>query len=77
MPDPTNDRDQIRFAQIRGRMINSLVKNMPQTYVESSGAKDREEFREKLAESSIILSIVDCCAYEAQCIEEERARVRR
>lgn len=76
MPDPKSDADQLRFAQIRGRMLDGLAKNLPQFFVESSGAKSREDFRDRLCSSDMILAIVDACAYEAQCIEEERSRTR-
>ena len=75
MPDPHSDKDQHRFAQIRSRMLDGLARNMPQVYVESSGAVSRSKFRDKLIESDMILTIIDACAYEAQCMEEERARL--
>jgi hypothetical protein len=55
-------------------MLECLVKNLPQVFLESSGANTRDEFRENLCESSFVVAIVEACAYEAQCIEEERTR---
>lgn len=74
MPDPTSDADQLRFAQIMDRMFNGLVKNLPDYFLEQSGAKSRMGLRDKLVASSSIMSIIECCAYEAQCIEEEARR---
>lgn len=74
MPNPNNDKDQHRFAQIRGRMLDGVAKNLPDYFVEASGAKDRADLRIKIMESESILNIIDCCAYEAQCIEEEEGR---
>ena len=73
MPDPRNDRDQHRFAQIVGRMLDGVAKNAPEYFIESSGVKTRDEFRHKLTESTMVQTIVECCAYEAQLIEEERS----
>ena len=74
MPDLRSDQDQHRFAQIKLRMLDSLAINAPSYLVSGAGVKTREEFRQKLDESPTILSIVECCAYEAQRMEEERAR---
>lgn len=71
MPNPASDADQLRFAQLRDRMFDSLTKNLPSAFMESAGAQSRKGFRDKLMESDIIISIVECCAYEALCIEEE------
>ncbi|MGD9726496.1 MAG: hypothetical protein AB7L09_02855 [Nitrospira sp.] len=71
MPNPRSDRDQHRFAVIVARMMKSVADNMPPHFVEISGAKTRDEFRAKLSESDSIMSIIECCAYEAQCMEEE------
>lgn len=76
MPDPTSDADQLRFAQIRDRMIQGLINNLPMAYIEGSGAKSRIGFRDKIAESPMLLTIIETCAYEAQCIEEENARTK-
>ena len=76
MPNPKNDADQHRFAQIRSRMLDGLIKSLPDVFVESSGAKSREEFRDKLCNSTLILSIIDVCAYESQTMEEEMSRGR-
>lgn len=73
MPNPTSDTDQLRFAQIRSRMLDGLAENLPDYMVESSGAKDREDFVEKLCKSESIVRIIDVCAYVAQAIEEERS----
>lgn len=77
MPDPLSDADQLRFAQIRGRMLDGLAEHLPSHMVEAAGVKTRTEFGDKLKESDSILSIVEVCAYVAQTIEEERARVHR
>ena len=74
MPNPNSDRDQHRFAQIRSRMLDGLVENLPEFMVTSSGAASREEFRDKLCESSTILAIIESCAYVSQSIEEEKSR---
>ena len=77
MPNPASDSDQLRFSQIRSRMLEGLAKNLPEYFLESSGAKDRDELVDKLRDSPLVVSIIDSCAYEAQCIEEERVRRRR
>lgn len=77
MPSPLSDTDQLRFASIRSRMIESTAQNLPTPFMEQSGAKTRDELREKLAESKSIMAIIECCAYEALCIEEEKKRGRR
>ena len=76
MPDPLSDRDQHRFAQIRSRMLEGLVLNLPRHMMESSGAKTHEEFKERLCESDAILAIIEVCAWVSQTIEEEKARGR-
>lgn len=77
MPDPKSDRDQLRFAQIRERLLNGITKNMPSYYVEASDSQSRKGFREKLMESDLVLHLLECCAYEVLCMEEERGDVRR
>lgn len=72
MPDPKSDKDQHRFIQIRERMLDGVAKNLNEVFMHPSGAKDRAQFRAKLMESGAILGIIECCAYEAQCMEEER-----
>lgn len=74
MPDPTNDRDQLRFAQIKRRMVERLMENLPPFYIEELGVKSNKGLLEKLAESDFLMAVLESCAYEAQCIEEERAR---
>lgn len=76
MPDPNNDADQLRFTQIRSRMLDGLAENLPVYMVESSGAKNRKEFAEKLCESEMVTSIIDVCAYISQTIEEEKGSRR-
>ena len=78
MPDPTKDSDQLRFAQIRSRMLEGLVENLPSYMMESSGAKTREEFKDKLCESESMVRIIEVCAWVSQIMEEEsRTRPRR
>jgi hypothetical protein len=77
VPDPRSDADQHRFAQIVGRMLDGVAENIPDFYMKSSGAKDRSEYREKLGQSDAIRTIIECCAFVAQTIEEERARGKR
>lgn len=76
MPNPKSDRDQIRFAQIRGRMVQGITKNCTDAFLKASNS-DRASLADKLAESAMIMEIIDCCAYEAQCIEESRPVRRR
>lgn len=71
MPDPRKDADQHRFAQIRNRMLEGLARNLPEYFIESSGATDRDDLIDKICESAMIVNIIDACAYEAQCMEEE------
>lgn len=77
MPNPLSDIDQLRFASIRSRMIESASQNLPALYMEQSGAKTRGELRERLISSASIMALIDCCAYEALCIEGERKHGRR
>ena len=78
MPDPNKDSDQLRFAQIRGRMLEGLVANLPSHMMESAGAKTREEFEKKLCSSDSIVAIIEVCAWVSQSMEEEsRTRPRR
>lgn len=77
MPNPGSDADQLRFAQIKGRMLAGLAEHLPPYMIEASGAKSRAELASKLASSDSILNIIEVCAYVAQTIEEERARVRQ
>lgn len=74
MPDPLSDIDQLRFAAIRSRMLDSAAQNLPTIFLEQSRAKGREELRTKLCESAAVMALIDCCAYEALRIEEERKR---
>jgi hypothetical protein len=76
MPDPNKDADQLRFAQIRSRMLEGLAANLPPDMVESAGAKTREEFRAKLCESESVVRIMEVCAWVSQTMEEERGRHR-
>lgn len=76
MPNPKSDSDQLRFSQIRSRMLEGLVTNLPPHMMESSGAKTREEFKEKLCASETMVLIIEVCAWVAQTIEEEKARGR-
>ncbi len=77
MPDPKSDADQLRFAQIRSRMLDGLVKHLPKFFYASSGATTPEELRDRITASDTFLAILDTCAYEAQCMEEERSSVGR
>lgn len=77
MPNPSSDADQLRFAQIREHMLNSVAENIPEIYMTPSGAKTRADYRARLADSAAILAIIDCCAYEAQRMEERSRRDRR
>jgi hypothetical protein len=77
MPDPSSDADQLRFAQIRGRMLDGLVEHLPSHMVEAAGVETRAEFGDKLKESDAILNIVEVCAFVAQTIEKERTRASR
>jgi len=76
MPDPNNDADQLRFSQIRSRMLSGLVKHLPESFMESAGIKSRAKLLVALCESDHILSIVDTCAFVAQSLEEEKASRR-
>jgi hypothetical protein len=72
VPDPLSDIDQLRFVSIRSRMLDSAAKSLPTLFLEQSKATSREDLRAKLCESVSIMAIIDCCAYEALRIEEER-----
>ena len=72
MPDPTSDSDQLRYAQIRSRMLDSLAENLPPDMVDASGAKTREAFKARLCESESVVRIIEVCAWVAQTIEEEK-----
>lgn len=71
-----SDAEQHRFTSIRSRMLYNVSENLPSIYVEQSGAKSRSEFRQRLTASDSILAIIDCCAYEALKIEQERSSGR-
>jgi hypothetical protein len=71
MPDPNSDADQLRFAQIRSLILDSLVKNLPEVFLEQSGAKSRKGLRDRLAESEFLVAVIEVCAFEALKIEEE------
>jgi hypothetical protein len=71
MTNPPSDTDQLRFASIRSRMIDGTTKNLPEIYLEHSGASNRDELREKLIKSDSIMAIIDCCAFEALRMEGE------
>lgn len=78
MPNPSSDADQLRFVAIRSRMIDAAAKNLPELYMKHSGANTREEFREKIIKSDSVMALIDCCAFEAQRMEEEgRGRAKR
>lgn len=77
MPDPKNDTDQLRFAQIRSRMVEGIAKNCSKLFLEQTTAAARDDLAELLRQSPMIVEIIECCAYEAQCIEEERSGRRR
>lgn len=73
MPDPKSDADQLRFAQIRSRMLEGIAKNCSLAFLDHSAATSRSELALLLSQSPTIVELIDCCAYEAQCIEEERS----
>jgi hypothetical protein len=77
VPDLKSDQEQLRFAQIRGRMLNGLAKHLPDGFMKSSGAKTRAELLVRLREPDHVLAIVETCAFVALTIEEEKSRARR
>ena len=74
MPDPNNSADQLRFAQIRSRMFNNLVKNLPPSFMEHVGVKSKIKLKDKLYESNFLIAVIDSCAYVAMEIEKEKIR---
>lgn len=77
MPNPKSDADQLRFSQIRSRMMEGISKNCSSLFLDQTAASTREDLVELLIQSPMIVEIIECCAYEAQCIEEERSGKRR
>jgi len=63
MPNPNSDANQLRFAQLRDRMLEGLAENCSEMFMARSGAKTRPELLLKLRESASIVEIVECCAY--------------
>ena len=76
MPDLKSDQEQLRFAQIRGRMLSGLARHLPPGFMESAGATTRAELLVRLCESDHVLAIVETCAFVAQSLEEEKASRR-
>ena len=76
VPDPKSDADQLRFAQIRSRMLDNLVKHLPDYYIKIAGLGKRDDLRDKMAASDSIMCIIDSCVLTAQEIEGERSSGR-
>lgn len=76
MPDFKRDSDQLRFSQIRSRMLDTIASHCSQQFMQSAGVDTRAALRNKLMESPSVLELIECCAYAAQCIEEERKSER-
>jgi len=84
----TSDKQCHEFWNLISHMLDSISIYAPEMYIENSGAKNRNEFRKQLTQSSFVVVLTEICAMVAYSrikeahdgrkqAERETRRIRR